>query len=363
MSPRPSPGPWKDGIRKAANGTWECKYAQRWSRGHRTRKEAQIARGELMAASKAPRRTKDETVKQFAARWTVDFPRQSESTNDWNAERISKFVTEHGGKPMRDITPVMAERFARENPSRLASVKAMFADAQRDRVIDSNPFQNARKPRQDGRKHIIPLTRQEVETLARIAGELFDGYGQDVYGPLITLAAWTGARPAELFGLEWRDVDGDTLHIRRQWVSGELKPHTKGYSKRRVPLSTQALEALARVPRIEGQPYVFFTNTTRARLSQHSHSYFWRQVRDEFTKRLPESHWLRQRIQDGGRRLELYELRHMAASELDRQGVPLKHIARFLGHKDEGELARTTYIHRSEEDAIEAVRNVWREAS
>jgi integrase len=171
---------------------------------------------------------------------------------------------------MRDITPVIAERFVRENPSRFASLKAMFADAQRDHVIDSNPFQNARKPRQDGRKHIIPLTRQEVETLARIAGELFGGYGQDVYGPLITLAAWTGARPAELFGLEWRDVDGDTLHIRRQWVSGELKPHTKGYSKRRVPLSSQALEALARVPHIEGQPYVFFTNTTRARLSQHS---------------------------------------------------------------------------------------------
>jgi hypothetical protein len=85
------------------------------------------------------------------------------------------------------------------------------------------------------------------------------------------------------------------------------------------PLSSQALEALARVPRIEGQPYVFFTNTTRARLSQHSHSYFWRQVRDEFTKRLPESHWLRQRIQDGGRRLELYELGTSFASELDRQ--------------------------------------------
>jgi integrase len=220
MSPRPSPGPWKDGIRKSANGTYEAKYAQRWSRGHRTRREAVEARAALVAASKAPRRTKDETVKQFADRWTVDFPRQAESTNDWNAERISKFVIRHGSKQMNAITPVEAERFVRENPSRLASVKAMFADAQRDRVIDSNPFQNAKKPRQDGRKHIIPLTRQEVETLAQIAGELFGGYGQDVYGPLITLAAWTGARPAELFGLEWRDVDGDTLHIRRQWVSG-----------------------------------------------------------------------------------------------------------------------------------------------
>jgi hypothetical protein len=43
--------------------------------------------------------------------------------------------------------------------------------------------------------------------------------------------------------------------------------------------------------------------------------------------------------------------------------VPLKHIAAMMGHKDEGELARTVYVHRSEEDAIEAVRNVWREAS
>jgi integrase len=148
----------------------------------------------------------------------------------------------------------------------------------------------------------------------------------------------------------------------------ELKPHTKGYSKRRVPLSSQALDALARVPRIEGQPYVFFTNTTRARLSQHSNSYFFRQVRDEFTKRLPESHWLRQRIVDEAAegkdgRLALYECRHHFASELDRRNVPLKHIAAMMGHKDEGELARTVYVHRSEQDAIEAVRNVWREAS
>jgi integrase len=90
----------------------------------------------------------------------------------------------------------------------------MFADAVRDRAdgITTNPFGNVKRQRSEGRRHIVPLTRQEVETLISCAEEALGEYGRDVYGPLLTVAAWSGLRPAELFALEWRDItDGELL--------------------------------------------------------------------------------------------------------------------------------------------------------
>lgn len=38
------------------------------------------------------------------------------------------------------------------------------------------------------------------------------------------LAVWLGLRQSEILGLEWRDIDGDTLKIRRAIVLGEDGP-------------------------------------------------------------------------------------------------------------------------------------------
>ena len=44
----------------------------------------------------------------------------------------------------------------------------------------------------------------------------------------IMLAVWLGLRQSEILGLEWRDIDGDTLKIRRAIVLGEDGPTQKG---------------------------------------------------------------------------------------------------------------------------------------
>jgi integrase len=358
-------GPWRDGVRKSANGSWDAKHGNAWSRGHATKKDAQEARGRLIAASKR-RRSNQETVKAFSERWLEDFPRPAASTNSYNQERVSAFVKTYGKKRLSEVTRGDAERFARKHPGRITAVKAMFSDAVHDQAdgITTNPFQHVKKPKSEGRKQITPLTREEVDKLAQIAEQTLGDYGRDVYAPLIITAAWTGLRPGELYALEWRDLDGELLHVRRQWRdrSRELVEHTKNYERRTIPLAQQVLEALERVPRIEGQPFIFFTPTvtkdkSEGRLAGWSSGYYWRQVRREFVKQLPKDHWLRERKTP----LAFYELRHYTASWLmEQDGVRLYDVARFLGHRDEGELAKLVYVHRREEDARERVRRaLW----
>ena len=67
------------------------------------------------------------------------------------------------------------------------------------------------------------------------------------------LAVWLSLRQSEILGLEWRDIDGDTLKIRRAIVLGEDGPTQKGtktYSGTR-PLHIPAYirELLDRQPR------------------------------------------------------------------------------------------------------------------
>lgn len=47
------------------------------------------------------------------------------------------------------------------------------------------------------------------------------------------LAVWLGLRQSEILGLEWRDIDGDTLKIRRAIVLGEDGPTQKAQNIQR----------------------------------------------------------------------------------------------------------------------------------
>ena len=49
------------------------------------------------------------------------------------------------------------------------------------------------------------------------------GYGPE-FRTMIVFSAWTGVRIGELQALEWKDVDGDVIHIRRARRSFGLHP-------------------------------------------------------------------------------------------------------------------------------------------
>jgi integrase len=80
-----------------------------------------------------------------------------------------------------------------------------------------------------------------------------------MYRPLPAFATATGLRPEEWQALERRDIDraGRVLDVRRTVSGGEVVDLGKtGGSRRQVPLSASALEALDQLPRLD-MPLLF----------------------------------------------------------------------------------------------------------
>lgn len=100
-------------------------------------------------------------------------------------------------------------------------------------------------------REIRPLTPEELERIVVEIGP---------YGPLVTFAAETGLRPCEWLALERRDIDrtGRVLYVEREHVGGVTKPYGKtAASRRRVPLTTRAIDALEELPPRIDSPLIF----------------------------------------------------------------------------------------------------------
>jgi len=110
------------------------------------REDPARARDKLAAAIAERKRAEQtsEPVDSFAARWSQDYPRRKDSTNLHNAERVSKFARDFAGVLLCDVTRQDARAWALANRGRWKSVRAMYSDAVRDGLADSNPFEDLR---------------------------------------------------------------------------------------------------------------------------------------------------------------------------------------------------------------------------
>lgn len=145
------------------------------------------------------------------------------------------------------------------------------------------------------------------------------------------LAVWLGLRQSEILGLEWRDIDGDTLKIRRAIVLGEDGPTQKGtktYSGTR-PLHIPAYirELLDRQPR-SGDRIVNMTGKS---------------IYSGFSRICEKS---------GVPHFRFHDLRHVNASAMLAVGVPDKYSMKRIGHATNNML-KTTYQHTIKEKEIE----------
>ncbi|KAB7738377.1 tyrosine-type recombinase/integrase [Parvibaculum sedimenti] len=129
--------------------------------------------------------------------------------------------------------------------------------------------------------------------------------------PLIRLAIETGMRQGELLKLRWIDVD---LKARTAFL-----PMTKNGCRRTVPLSTEALEVIKRLPRTDER---LFPTTTEA------------------VKRA----WMRIRRKIDARDLRFHDLRHEAASRFFEKGLNVPEVALITGHRDGRMLFRYTHL-------------------
>lgn len=151
---------------------------------------------------------------------------------------------------------------------------------------------------------------QEIEALAAQLGP--------VYGPMVVFWAATGLRPAELFGLERRDLDfrAGVVYVRRAYANGKVKDVKTRRSRRAVPLQTIALEALKRLPD-QQESEVLFPGPRGNHIDLRN-----------FRRRS----WKPALIAAGvDTAHQPYDLRHTYATFALRAGVPVFAVSRFMG--------------------------------
>lgn len=221
-------------------------------------------------------------------------------------------------------------------------VAAVFKSAVRDRLLTGSPCEGIKLPKKEPRK-VVPLSTEEVRTLAEAV--------PDRYAALVMLAAGTGLRQGEAFGLSLDRVDflRRTLTVDRQLVlvPGRAPFHAPpktSASYRTVPLPQVVAEALAEHLRaFPVEPGgLLFTTTNGEPLRRTSFSgTVWRPAV--------------KRAGLGG--AVFHELRHYYASLLIRHGESVKVVQARLGHATAAETL-DTYSHLwpdSEDRTREAV--------
>jgi len=310
-----------------------------------TQQQARAA-GRLAESQIAARRARrsEATVAEFAAHWLDLHPRQKESTNIGYAAQIKPFVELHGALALRDVTVDLALEWALERRWTLGGIRAMFSDARRRGLVETNPFTNLRLRGSRGRKDIDVLNRAEVEQLASCAHEVWSGEVAYTMHALVSMAAFVGMRPGELYGLRWSDVDlrNDEIHVQRQYSKASRSFELPKNGKHRdIVLTGPAKAALLEMPRPLGGDELIFRASRGGPITGRVQHYYWHPIRCRFGK--PS--------------MDLYELRHFCASWLFNDlALPAQDVAHQLGHTDGGALVQRLYGHPSERLARERIK-------
>ena len=174
-------------------------------------------------------------------------------------ERLAYATTAFGGVPLRDLARMSGEiaswRGRLPERSRYGITSALrqtLEAAVRWGYMGANPARLAGRNPQPPPRPVRAYSTEEVEA---IAAELAPGYR-----PLPAFAAATGLRPEEWAALERRDIDraAGVLTVWRTISSNEVVELAKTTrSRRQVPLSSRALDALDQSPPRLDTPLLF----------------------------------------------------------------------------------------------------------
>jgi integrase len=340
-----------------------------------------------------------ESFRAVAERW-----RTSAVHRPTTASRVERGLRNHvyptfGDRPIASIRPTEVQAWIKDRsqvlaPSTLAVTYAYlitpFQTAVADGIIARNPCERVRLPRQR-KAEIVPLHADAVRALIDAAPAR--------YRALFLLAASSGLRQGELFGLEIDGVDflRREVTVRQQLIDpeegepylGEPKTHE---SYRTVPLTKAAVDALAahlerfpapavkiedrtdpRKPR-QRTARLIFPNQYSVPVRRGSWSHVWKRTRQRANKALTATYeqahaaWGRRGKPEGSMpaRVEvpdgasLHDLRHFYASLLIKHRENVKTVQKRLGHaKPSITLDTYTHLWPDEEDttraAVEAV--------
>lgn len=191
----------------------------------------------------------------------------------------------------------------------LTPLRGALRQALEDGSITSDPLAGFRIRRASvPRETIDPFTPGELESL-----------GTTALGALWKFWSWTGLRSGEVIGLEWRDIDGERMHIQRAVRVGREKAPKTATGRRSVTLLPAAKAALDGLRQPSSAGAVFINPNTGKR---------WHEDRG-----LARAFRLACKA-CGVRYRYPYQLRHTFATWALSSGENPAWIARYMGHAD-----------------------------
>lgn len=176
-------------------------------------------------------------------------------------------------------------------------------------LMSKNPAKLAGSNPQSKAEEIHPFTRAEIDLAEKLGPK---------YGPAVVFASETGMRPSEWLAIEWRDVDrkAGVVLVERSCAYGVMKSYGKtARSRRRVPLSDRALDALDQTPRRLDVRLVFPGRRGGVIDLKHFRRGQWHPALD--AAGLPSR--------------RIYDLRHSFATWALDAGLSIFELARYMG--------------------------------
>lgn len=350
--------------RKRADGTYRARYrdssGKEYARHFKRRVDAQRWLDETTAsivtgAYVAPGAGRV-SFRNYAEQW-----RASQVHREGTAVQVEGVLRRHvyptiGARSLESILPSDIQALVKGMGLVLAPasvtvayryVSSIFKAAARDRRIAASPCDGIRLPKVS-RSEVIPISTDDVRALSEAVPER--------YRAMIVLAAGTGLRQGEVFGLTLDRIDflRRTLTVDRQLVGVQGQTPTFGPPKtassvRTVPLPRVVIDALAEhlrlFPPAVGAP--IFTGSDGQLLGRSAFGEIWR--RAVKSSGIPQC--------------TFHGLRHYYASLLIRHGESVKTVQLCLGHASAAETL-DTYSHLWPDsddrtrDAVDAVLGV-----
>jgi integrase len=324
-------------------GTWVVEFNLR---GHRvkeaipeaqTKKQAEQVETQIKQAIFDRKYNRASAVTRFSE--FVDgvfLPWARENKRSWkdDGQRVGKLKEFFGQRAIRDITPMLIEKFKSELRKSDSRYKRPFSAATVNRylqvlsrvlsmayengIVDSNPMSRVKRLREPEprQRYLNQFSDDEEERLMKALA----GYGEHVVA-LAELDLEVGMRLGELLKAKWVDVDKATRLI--------SIIHTKNDKPRLVPLTVRALEILKRLRQDAIEDELIFDPQRTGRKR--------RQLMVCFEQAVKES---------GIGDFHFHDLRHTFATRLRAANVHEYDIADLLGHSTTPGETRNTKVTR-----------------
>ena len=290
-------------------GRWE------WIGTYPTRRDARAAEAGAMSVNEAGARP--QTVGEYAETWLVGYEQRVKRSTYDRASVAVRRVTAHelANVPIDSVPLAVADSFVAAHAASVQTAVTIFNHAIARGACRVNPFRGLSR-KGPGRKHLLPLTVDEVSALAEAAREAHAEPFCQTMRALVIFGAYSGIRPGELHALEWRDVDraAHRVTVRRRLYQGRIDL-PKANRVREIVLLPEATDALDALPR-HREGLVFRAKRGGRITEPLMSSSYWPPVRALF-----------------GRPVDFYELRHFCGHHLYvTMGLPARVVAAQLGH-------------------------------